>query len=361
MKVQEVIVNDKTRYMLLDDNLEPVQPVLRFLRYLDNVGKAQNTLKTYCFHLRFYFEFLQQSVKSYLDVDLELLGTYVGWLRNPYSSDKVIGITEIQAKRSERTTNSMLNCIVCFYEYLYRFEEFNKDISGTVMRQISGRFRTFKPFLHHISKGKSIGKSILKIREPKRRIKTLTKEQIQAIHDSCRNIRDELLIRVLYEGGLRINEALTLWIEDFDICKNSIKVRNSKTPSGQGRIVFISNETMNLFQEYLIEYHAEEFDTNFVFVNIMGKNKGLQLKDWAVRSLVNRLKAKTKINFTPHMFRHSFASEMFESGMEPAIIQKLLGHANIQTTLQTYVQISDEVIRESWKKAKMKNSKDSEG
>jgi site-specific recombinase XerD len=351
MKVQEIIVNDNVKYIIIDSKMQPVQPVLRYLRYLDNIGKAQNTLKTYCYHLCSYFEFLEQTNKDFLDVDLESLGKFVGWLRNPYKSDKVINIRETRPIRSESTINSILNCTICFYEYLFQFEEFNKHISETVIKQISGKFRLFKPFLHHISRGNSINKNILKIKEPKKKIRTLTNEQVQLIHDACINIRDELLIRVLYEGGLRINEALTLWIEDFDICNNSIKVRESKTTAGQGRLVYISNEAMNLFQDYLIEYHTEKFDTNFVFVNIAGKNKGQPLKDWAVRSLVKRIRSKTGIEFTPHMFRHSFAVEMFEHGMSIAVIQKLLGHANIQTTAQTYIHMSDKVIRESWEKA----------
>lgn len=62
------------------------------------------------------------------------------------------------------------------------------------------------------------------------------------IHDACSNIRDELLFRILYEGGLRIGEALSLWVEDFDIGKNAITVRKSKTSDGEKRKVYVSIE-----------------------------------------------------------------------------------------------------------------------
>ena len=235
MKVQEILIGGKTRYMLIDENSQPIVPVIKYLKYLDNVGKAENTLKSYCHQLKFYFQFLKEKEREYKDVDLDLLAEFVLWLRNPYQSSKVVQINKTKARRSERTVNTMLACVQGFYDYLMRIEDYEKDLSEITKKQVIGNHRSFKPFLHHISKGKGYDKNILKIKEPLRKILTLTKPQIQSIHDACSNIRDALLIRVLYEGGLRIGEALTLWIEDFDISSTSIRVRKSKTFSGEGR------------------------------------------------------------------------------------------------------------------------------
>ncbi|WP_309445830.1 tyrosine-type recombinase/integrase, partial [Bacillus thuringiensis] len=68
---------------------------------------------------------------------------------------------------------------------------------------------------------------MLKLKEPKRKIKTITTKQAELIHIACNNIRDELIIRILYEGGLRASELLSLWIEDFNINDGSITVRES--------------------------------------------------------------------------------------------------------------------------------------
>lgn len=357
MKVQEAIINEEIKYILIDSYGIPVIPVVRYIKYLDNIGKAHNTIKSYSYHLKLYFEYLEQISTDYIDVNLNLLAEFISWLRKPSQNVKVLNIEEVESIRSERTINTILTCVVGFYNYLMRTEEYEKDLSKVITTEISGRFKTFRPFLHHLSKSKSIEKRILKIKEPKRKIRVLTHKQVQVIHDSCMNIRDILLIRVMYEGGLRIGEVLSLWLEDFDISSNSINVRKSKTKNGENRKVFIQPETMNLFQEYICKIHSEDIDTNYVFINLQGKKKGTQLRDWAVRSLVKRLKKKTNIDFTPHMFRHSFASELYNNDVNIVAIQKLLGHAQIQTTIQTYIHPREETIRKEWEKAqKNKNN-----
>jgi integrase/recombinase XerD len=349
VKVQEVIVGQATKYMLVDENGTPVIPVTKYLKYLDNTSKANNTLKSYCHHLKLFFQFLKQKNKSYKDADIDLLSEFISWLRNPHQHANTIQLKETKAKRAESTVNTILTCIIGFYDYLMRVEDYEKDLSDKIKKQISNNHRSFKPFLHHISKGKTMNKNILKIKEPRRKILTLSKKQVQAIHDACSNIRDELLIRILYEGGLRIGEALSLWIEDFDTGTTSVRVRKSKTTNGQGRKVYISADTINLFQDYLIDIH--DSDTNFVFINLSGPNKGNPLNYRATYDVVERVKRKTGINFTPHMLRHTYATELHEH-TDISIIQKLLGHANIQTTIHTYVHPSDETIRKEWEKAR---------
>jgi integrase/recombinase XerD len=349
MKVQEVLIDGKKRYLLIDGNNKPVVPVLKYLKYLDNIGKAENTLKSYCHHLKFYFQFLNEKEKGYKDVDLDLLGEFISWLRSPYQSTKVVQFQQTKAKRSERTINTMLIHVLSFYDYLMRIEDYEKDLSERTKKQVIGNYRSFKPFLHHISKGKPIHKNILKIKEPRREVLTLTKAQVQAVHDACSNVRDALLIRILYEGGLRIGEALSLWIEDFDVGSTTIRVRKSKTVSGQGRKVYVSADTMNVFQDYLIDIH--DSDTNFVFINLSGPNKGEPLNYRAANDVIERIRRKTHIDVTPHMLRHTYATELHEQGVEVSIIQKLLGHAQVQTTIQTYVHPTDETIRSEWQKA----------
>lgn len=357
MKVQEVLINDRKRYLLIDGDNKPVGPVLRFLKYLDNIGKAENTLKSYCHYLKFYFQFLNEKEKEYKEVDLNLLAEYVSWLRSPNQSTKVIQFQQTKARRSERTVNTMVTCVQSFYDYLMRIEDYEKDLSEKTKKQVIGNYRSFKPFLHHISKGKPLDKNILKIKEPRREVLTLTKDQVQSIHDACSNIRDALLVRILYEGGLRIGEALSLWIEDFDIGSTSIQVRESKTVNGKGRRVYVSGDTMNVFQDYLIDYH--DADTNHVFINLTGPNKGEPLNYQAAFDVIKRIRKKTQIDITPHMLRHTYATELHEQGVEISIIQKLLGHSNVQTTIKTYVHPTDVTIRKEWQKAhdKMKGDK----
>jgi integrase/recombinase XerD len=109
MKVQEVLIDGKKRYLLIDWNNKPVIPVLKYLKYIDNIEKTGNILKSYCHHLKFYFQFLNEKEKGYKDVDLDLLGEFISWLRSPYQSTKVVQFQQTKAKRSERTINYYVN------------------------------------------------------------------------------------------------------------------------------------------------------------------------------------------------------------------------------------------------------------
>lgn len=348
LKVEEIKIQDKKKYMLLDKEGEVNIPVTKFLKYLDNINKSPNTVRTYAYHLKNYFEYLEIKEKDFTNANIDLLSDYISWLRKPEDNGNVISLGKKTSVRRERTINLNLSAVFSFYDYLSRNELYQNKINENLKIQIGSSDSGFKSFLSHLGNKKTINKNILKVREPKREIKTLKREEIECIRKACSNQRDELLIRVLYEGGLRISEALNLRIEDFDISENSIIVTKSKTVSGERRKVYISENTMSLFQDYLIDTHS--YDSNFVFVNLKGDKEGKQIQDWTARDIVKRIKNKTGIDFTPHMLRHTYATELHDNGVDIAVIQKLLGHAQVQTTINTYLHPSDKKIREEYEK-----------
>ena len=305
--------------------------------------------------MKHYFEFLEQYQKCYEEVTIDLLGRFIGWLRKPIPSRKVISFKGTEKKiRNPATINAILNTVVTFYDYHIKLGHYDGEITENIVKLIPSRFKKYKPFLEHISSGKPIKKNILKLKVPNRKIKTLSSEQIRLIIESATNIRNKLLLSILYDSGLRIDEALTLWIEDFNISKHSITVRKSKTDTGEGRIVYVTSDTMNLFQDYLYYIHdAQGFDTNYVFVKLRGENKGQPLDYSSTIAFIERMIEKINIKFTPHMFRHTFATELHENGVDVAVIQKLLGHAHVQTTIQTYLHPSEKTIRKEYEKAQM--------
>lgn len=132
MKVQKVIVEDKAYplYLLLDSNFEVVEPVKRFIKYLDNTGKAPNTIKTYSYHLKLFYDFMTQQGIELEDLQFEELANFVGWLRNPTSDVNVIELKPKEAKRGETSVNAILNAVISFLEYLSRSENFKAiDVS----------------------------------------------------------------------------------------------------------------------------------------------------------------------------------------------------------------------------------------
>ncbi|HDR6247921.1 TPA: tyrosine-type recombinase/integrase [Bacillus cereus] len=362
MRVQEILLKDKIkRYLLVDQSGTPVMPVTRYLKYLDATGKSSNTQKTYCYALKQYFTYLEETNKDYRYIRLEDLVAFLGWLQNPYKSTKVVPLVSMKALKSKKTVNLTLTVVKHFYDYLYRNEEIPTDIDEKLMRQMGiGRKTRYKSFLHHLSKDEPSIQNILKLKEPRQKIKTLSKDQVQQVIDATTNIRDTFLIRLLFETGLRIGEVLSLYIEDFhcDYQKgHCIRLKNrgnlingAKLKTGE-REIFVSQALMDLYDDYLYEV-IDEFDiaTNFVFVKLRGENVGKPMTYSDVEALFKRLRKKTKLKIHPHLFRHTHATMYYQKTKDIKQVQERLGHSHIQTTMNLYLHLSETDIREEWEK-----------
>ncbi|MGM2687307.1 site-specific integrase, partial [Bacillus cereus group sp. BceL004] len=106
------------------------------MKYLDNTQKSSNTQKTYCYALKQYFTYLEEKKKDYKHISLEDLVDFVGWLRNPYEGTKVTPIFPTKSKRSEKTVNLIITVITSFYDYLYRNNQLQNDMTERLMKQI---------------------------------------------------------------------------------------------------------------------------------------------------------------------------------------------------------------------------------
>lgn len=363
MRVQEVILEDcSKRYMLIDDDAIPILPVLKYIKYLDSTGKSPNTQKTYCYALKQYFTFLKKKNIDYKYIKLEDLVDFVGMLRNPYACIKTTPISETAARKTEGTINLTITVVTNFYNYLYRNEEIDKAIADNIMQEVFNRgHRHYKDFLYHVNRKKSLHKNILKIKRGKRKIKTLTKEEVGELINATNNIRDRLLLQTLFETGLRIGELLSLYLEDFVYdFKNGHKIRlvergelqnGARLKTGE-REIFISQELMDLFDDYLYEIIDEMgYENGFVFIKIRGDNTGKPMDYHDVSALFKRLRKKSNISVHPHLLRHTHATLFYKQTGDIKQVQERLGHRNIQTTIDLYLHPSIEEIQNNWEKA----------
>lgn len=358
MEVVKVKTEDgKERYFVADDDGLPIEPILKFIRFKDNTNFARNTLRMYCQHLKLYFEYLQQRELDFQKVTIDDLALFVNWLQNPYKSLKIIPTQQVETARSPRTVNSIVNTVLAFYDYILRHEEYSNNISDRLRKFVSTPSRNFKGFLYGIAhEQKKVTSNILKLKVPKSKPKTLSKEEIGILIKACNNLRDKFLLNLLYETGIRIGEALSLWIEDFDISDMIIDLQDRgelennaeiKTVSSPRRID-ISQNLADMFMEYLAEYHTEEVETNHIFIKLSGSNKNKPMNYTDVDNLFRTLKKVTGIYVTPHMFRHSSLTLLRMAGWQPELLRIRAGHKNIYTTLNTYIHPSDEEITEEF-------------
>ncbi|TKI29114.1 transposase [Bacillus cereus] len=362
MRVQEIIIENGKKYLLLDEEGIPIIPVAKYLKYLDNTGKSNNTQKTYCYALKQYFLYLQETKKDYKNIRLEDLVEFVGWLRNPYESTKVTPMIPVKSKKTEKTVNLIITTVTNFYDYLYRNEELSRDISEKLIKQgFTGGRSKYKSFLHHVNKDKPSLRNVLKVKEPRKKIQTLSKEQVQKVFSTTTNIRDAFLIQLLFETGLRIGEVLSLFLEDFKFdhgLGHRIRLTDrgelengAKLKTGE-REIFISQALIDLYDDYLYEIIDDlPVATNFVFVKLRGDNVGKPMTYSDVEALFKRLRKKTDINVHPHLFRHTHATMYYQETKDIKVVQERLGHSQIQTTMNLYLHPSDEDLRKEWEKA----------
>lgn len=163
------------------------------------------------------------------------------------------------------------------------------------------------------------------------------------VGDSLQALRDRAILELLFSTGLRVSELCSL-NADLDLTRDEFSVRGK---GDKVRVVFLSPSAKRTIAEYL-KKRGDIGDALFA-----GYGKALKGKDASrltprsVERLVKSYAIKAGITrkVTPHVIRHSFATDLLENGADLRAVQALLGHANIATT-QVYTHVTDKHLRE---------------
>ena len=161
--------------------------------------------------------------------------------------------------------------------------------------------------------------------------------------DALNVLRDRAILELFFSTGLRVSELCGL-NRDLDLSRDEFSVR------GKGekvRVVFLSREAKEAVKKYL----DKRGDIDEALFVQMGKNakhtKDLRLTPRSVERTIKRyaLHAGITRKVTPHIIRHSFATDLLQNGADLRSVQALLGHANIATT-QVYTHVTDKHLQE---------------
>jgi site-specific recombinase XerD len=160
--------------------------------------------------------------------------------------------------------------------------------------------------------------------------------------------RDNAILELLFSTGLRISELTGLCIDDVDMTRDEFSVRGK---GDKVRVVFLSDSARKAVQDYL-KSRKDMDDAMFVRYGRKVNDGGdLRLSPRAVQRLLKKYATQSGITckVTPHVIRHSFATDLLSNGADLRSVQVLLGHANIATT-QIYTHVTDKHSREVHKK-----------
>jgi len=158
--------------------------------------------------------------------------------------------------------------------------------------------------------------------------------QISQLLSACDRYKHRVFFSTLYSAGLRVDEACHLRPEAIDSARMQIRVEKGK--GKKERHTLLSETLLEELRRYHHVYRPQQWLFYGRSPEIPLSSRTIQI---AFKKLVKRAGLPDKGG--PHSLRHSFATHLLESGVEITIVQRLLGHANVKTTMG-YLHVRDE-------------------
>ena len=150
---------------------------------------------------------------------------------------------------------------------------------------------------------------------------------------------------------MRVGQALGLRHADFVSHRRELRIVPRADNANGARAKTLDTHTIpisaglaRLYTAYMFDEYGE-CESDYVFVNLFAEPYGRPLRYQAVHQLVRRLRARTGIEFTLHMLRHSRATDLLRHGVGVDVVARLLTHRSSTTTSQTYIHLDVEDLR----------------
>jgi site-specific recombinase XerD len=298
----------------------------QFLEYVEiEKGLSLKTVRNYDHYLSRFFEFTK--VKDVEDINENKLREFRLFL-NRQEGQKVRGQSAAGMKKN--TQNYHLIALRSFLKYMMKrgIETMSPDkieLAKTAQRSLDLISHTELERLLSAPKGSELPE-----------------------------LRDKAILELFFSTGLRLSELASL-NRDLDLSKDEFSIR------GKGekvRVVFLSGEAKEAIKQYL---KARKDMEEAMFVQF-GKHKNtkgeMRLTPRSIERLVKKYAIMAGISkkVTPHVIRHSFATDLLSNGADIRSVQMMLGHANIATT-QIYTHVTDAALRDVHKNFHSKRKK----
>lgn len=182
------------------------------------------------------------------------------------------------------------------------------------------------------------------IKGEKKQRNALSQIEMEFIRRAAKTLRERAIIEFLYSTGCRVSELCSVKIADVDFQSDEVHL------FGKGRkhrSSYLNAKAHVALQEYLASRHD---DCPYLFVSERRPYHGIG--NWCVEQMIRDLVGRTPVQkkTTPHVFRHTTATQAVAHGMAVEDVSALLGHENIATTM-IYVETSRTQIKSSHQKA----------
>ncbi len=281
---------------------------------------------------------------------------------------------EVDLGRSEKTLEN-------YHRYLNKFIEWSKITSSSQINEnlvhkyrvrlnrvqdksgksLSRRTQNYhiialRGFLKYLSKKdiKSLAAEKLDLaKTEERQVDFLTFDEVKSLIEAAEGttqmkLRDQAILKLFFSSGLRISELTSLNRDQINLKSGEFSVRGK---GSKVRIVFVSDVARDAIRKY---FDKRTDVDQALFVRVMKnpeKESDLRLSARSVQRMIKKYAAKAGIvkKVTPHVLRHSFATDLLQNGADIRSVQALLGHSSINTT-QIYTHVTNKDLKEVHRK-----------
>ncbi|WP_164835864.1 tyrosine-type recombinase/integrase [Actinacidiphila soli] len=366
---QRVTCGDEVTYVVLDRQWRVVEAAEEYLERLRQEPYSPHTVRSYAHGLALWWSLLEERDQDWRKVGVQDLARFRQRLRNSGSDPSVLRLRPDKPV-PDSTVDAALTAVMSFYRYqaivadVPAARQFYVHVKGGTMES-RGRYASF---LGHLGGGQS-RRVIGRRRDPKSPPPFLTPLQITVIKQDAAafqteaqrwvgDLRMRLLWMLLEETGLRLADALlmqhgdwhpgtgtTAWVE---VQPREDQRRRLRVKNQQYRRVYISDDLDELYGEYLfwlVDLGQELRDEDPVFVNVFRGEFGRPLRPETIYDWINGFKRRHPLlpaGWTPHWFRHTHATALLMAGVPEHVVQRRLGHADIQTLMTTYAHVTED-------------------
>lgn len=213
--------------------------------------------------------------------------------------------------------------LLCYFNYLRK----NKKFSYSCLKQALAAIQ----FLYrHVLKREIDCRFFTKIKRKNNLPVVLSTSEVKNIINSIYNLKHKAIVSTIYSCGLRISETVNLKIDHLNFDSRCIKIVNAK---GTGdRCVMLSEELLNLLDQYFKKYNPKKYLFEGKYG---GKYSARSIQELFAKAVET---AGISKRVTVGTLRHSFAAHLLDNGIDIHLIQELLGHKHLSTTLMyTYI------------------------
>jgi len=359
---------DGDTWVVLARDHSVVGPAEEFLEHLRVEGYSPNTVKQYARALALWWSLLEDSERDWRGVGVKDLAAFTRRVRARGVDPAVVELRSA-APAPDSTVGVTVRAVMSFY----RFHALagGVDAAQGFYLRVRGSYEArspYMPFLGHVARG-GVRSVAGRRRGPVAAPPVLLPQQIKVIKDDAArwdaaerwwagDLRYRLFWSLLEETGLRLAEALLLQHRDWhtgtgttafiEVVPREDHRRRLRVKGQKYRRLYIGDALDDLYGGYLCglaDAGADFGDGDFVFTNMLRGPLGAPLRPESVYAWVRAFKRRHPLlppGWTPHWFRHSHATALLLAGAPVHVVQRRLGHSDIQTLMRTYAHVTDD-------------------